>query len=841
VNSLSLPAAVHGLPIVDVIEPLMAAVATGGAVVLCAPPGAGKTTAVPLALGLGPSTPTGRLVLLEPRRLAARAAATRLAALIGEPVGRRIGLRTGEETIVSDATVIEVVTTGVLPRLAQNDPSLADMHTIVFDEFHERSIAGDLGLALAIDIREALRPDLSIVVMSATIDAKPIAALLHGDDRPTAIVHSTGRAFPVSVVWGDGSARTVTPWEQRVATTIDRALRDQSDGDVLVFCPGVPEIGRVKRALSLPTGVDVFELHGSQRAGDQDQLLQVASNARRRVILATSIAETSVTLPSVTAVVDGGLARHSQFDPRRGLGGLVTSPVSKATAEQRRGRAGRVQPGVCYRLWSETTHRAHPDQPSPEIAGADLTPLALELAAWGAADLRWIDPPNPARLVAGQTVLTALHLIDASGALTARGRDVVRLGVHPRLGAMVLAARDADNASLGVALAALLSERDLLDGAASQRSIDVADRLTILAGSAGGTHDRRRDRVRTVADRLARRASVRFSAQDALRASDRAGALIAAGYPDRIAKSRAHGLFTLTSGSGAAAPAGDALAGSPWLAIAELDQVGGSDARVTLAAALSAEDIASIVLPQATQHDEVTWRGGRIVATRRSMFGAITVTETSLANPSVELLERAIVDAVRRERLAPLPFTDDLRAWLDRVGCCHHHLGGEWPDVSVDALVATLDEWLVPFLAGIRTATDLAKVDLRNALAAVVPRHLAAELDRLVPTHINVPSGAALRVDYSVDPPVLAVKLQEMFGTATSPTLADGQVPLVLHLLSPARQPLQITADLATFWANVYPQVRSEMRGRYPRHPWPDDPLAAAPTAKTKRALARDK
>jgi ATP-dependent helicase HrpB len=840
VKPFSLTAALEGLPIAEVLDDLMTAVENGSSVVLTAPPGAGKTSAVPLALGLGTEKARGRLVLLEPRRLAARAAATRLALLIGEPLGLRVGLRTGEETIVSEETVIEVVTTGVLPRLAQNDPSLANIHTIVFDEFHERSISGDLGLALAIDIRDALRPDLSIVVMSATLDSEPIAALLHADGNPTVVVNSTGRAFPVSVVWGEGSTRTASPWESRMVGAVEQALRDQSDGDVLVFCPGVPEIGRVKRALALPSGVDVFELHGSQRPGDQDQLLRLAPSGKRRVILATSIAETSVTLPSVTAVVDGGLARHSQFDPRRGLGGLVTSPVSKATAEQRRGRAGRVGPGVCYRLWSETSHRAHADQPSPEIADADLTPLALELAAWGAAELRWLDTPNPARLNAGCAVLAALRLIDGTGSLTVRGRDVVRFGVHPRLGAMVLAARESDNASLGVALAALLSERDLVDGAASQRSIDVADRLAILAGASRG-HDGRRDRVRTVADRLARRAGVRFSAQDALRASDEAGALIAAGYPDRIAKSRAYGLFTLAGGSGAAVSAGDALAGSSWLAIAELDQVSGADARVTLAAALTASDVAEIVMPQTTVTDDVVWRDGRVVASRRSVFGAITVVETSLANPPSELVERAIVDAVRRERLGPLPFTDDLHAWLARVSCCHQHLGGDWPDVSIDALVATLDDWLVPFLAGVRTAGDLAKIDLRNALRTLVPHRLGVDLDRLVPTHITVPSGASIRVDYSVDPPVLAVKLQEMFGTASSPTLADGRIPLVLHLLSPARHPLQVTADLATFWVNVYPQVRSEMRGRYPRHPWPDDPLAAVATAKTKRALEREK
>jgi ATP-dependent helicase HrpB len=487
-------AALDGLPINEVRDQVVAAVAGGGAVVLCAPPGAGKTSAVPLALGLGRPKLNGRLVLLEPRRLAARAAASRLATLIGEPLGLRVGLRTGEETIVSAATVIEVVTTGVLPRLAQDDPSLADIHTIVFDEFHERSIAGDLGLALALDVRAALRPDLSIVVMSATIDVYPLAALLHVDGKPAVTIESSGRSFPVAIVWGEGSSRTTTPWEKRVATTVDRALREQSDGDVLVFCPGVPEIGRVKRALTVPSSVDVFELHGSQRPGDQDRLLHAALSGRRRVILATSIAETSVTLPSVTAVVDGGLARHSQFDPRRGLGGLVTSPVSKATAEQRSGRAGRVRPGVCYRLWSETTHRAHPDQPSPEIAEADLTPLALELAAWGTAELRWLDTPNPARLIAGRTVLAALQLIDGSGAMTPRGRDVVRLGVHPRLGVMVLAGREGDNASLGVALAALLSERDLLDGAASQRSIDIVERLAILAGAS--SNDRRSDRVR---------------------------------------------------------------------------------------------------------------------------------------------------------------------------------------------------------------------------------------------------------------------------------------------------------------------------------------------------------
>jgi ATP-dependent helicase HrpB len=831
---------ITGLPIVEILDELVRAVATTRAVVLSAPPGAGKTTVVPLALGLqtGSHGPSARLIMLEPRRLAARAAAQQLAARIGEPLGLRVGLRTGEETIVSDATVIEVMTTGVLPRMAQNDPSLDGIRTIVFDEFHERSIAGDLGLALCLDIRAALRPDLALVVMSATLDIEPIVALLTSSlGTPPGVVRSNGRSFPVEVVWGN--APVAGRWEHDMATTIQRALAAIPDGDVLAFCPGIAEIGRVRRALVVPDSVDVIDLHGSLSPTDQDQALRPAPNGRRNVVLATSIAETSVTLPGVTIVVDGGLDRHARFDPRRGLGGLVTVPVSRATAEQRRGRAGRVRPGTCYRLWSESNNRSRPNFPAPEVAEADLTPLALELAAWGAADLRWVDRPDAARLQAGRAVLHELGFVDEVGVVTPSGRDAVTLGVHPRLAAIVQAGVQTSEASLGVALAALLSERDLLVGPVAQRPSDLGERVGLLA-DASSADRRRRDRILTIANRLAQRVGIRFSAADAARNVDAAGRLLAAGYPDRIAMLRGHGTFTLKNGTGGVTRQTDSLAGCAWLVVAELDNVGTADARITLAAPLSPDDVAAVVEPRTTTRDEVSVRNGRVFAVRRTLFGALTVREGAIANPSTDLVQRAVIESVLRDGIGALEIDEALEGWIDRVRCCHRFLGGDWPDMSAVALETSVDKWLSPFLAGVRTSADVRGIDVACALRARIPRNLVGTLDRLSPTHLTVPSGSSVSIDYAPDTPVLAVKLQEMFGCTATPLLGDGKIPLVIHLLSPARHPLQITSDLATFWKNVYPQVRGEMRGRYPKHPWPDNPLVALPTAKTNRALRRD-
>jgi ATP-dependent helicase HrpB len=829
---------ITGLPVADILDELVRELAATGTVVLSAPPGAGKTTLVPLVLGLRPGShdPHARLMLLEPRRLAARAAAQQLAARLGEPLGLRIGLRTGEETIVSAETVIEVVTTGVLPRMAQADPSLDGIRTIVFDEFHERSMTGDLGLALCLDIRDSLRPGLALVVMSATLDIEPIVALLASSSHPPGVVRSTGRSFPVEIVWG--SAPAAGRWEHEMAATIQQALAAASHGDVLAFCPGVAEIGRVRRALGVADFVDIVELHGSLSPAEQDRALRPAANGRRNVVLATSIAETSVTLPGVTVVVDGGLDRHARFDPRRGLGGLVTVPVSKATAEQRRGRAGRVQAGTCYRLWSESSHRTRPNFPAPEVAQADLTPLALELAAWGPANLRWIDRPDSARLLAGESVLRELGLVDQGGAITPSGRNAVALGVHPRLAAIVQAGAAEGEASLGIALASLLSERDLLDGPLALRPIDLGERIGLLANGSPADR-RRRERVLTIANRLARRVGVRFAATEAVRNADAAGRLLAAGYPDRIAMSRGHGSFTLKHGTGGVTRPTDSLAGSVWLAVAELDNVGTADARITLAAPLSADDVASVVEPFTTTSDIVEVREGRVFAVRRTHFGALTIREATIANPSPELVQRAAIERVVRDGLGSLVIGDELQRWLNRVQCCHRFLGGEWPDMSATTLADSADEWLSPFLSGVRSSADLRAVDVTSALRSRLPNHLVGALDRLVPTHLAVPSGSSIAIDYEPDTPVLAVKLQEMFGCTTTPLLGDGRIPLVIHLLSPARHPVQITSDLATFWKNIYPKVRGEMRGRYPKHPWPDNPLVALPTAKTNRALRR--
>ena len=823
--------AVEGLTIAEVLGDVERALIDSGAVVLSAPPGAGKTTAVPIHLAACSIGGAGAVVLAVPRRAAARAAARRIAFLLGEKVGESVALRTGDETIAASSPAIEVVTTGVVLRMLDSDPSLSGMSTLIFDEFHERSLDADAALAFALDARNVLRPDLNIVVMSATLDCAAVAGLI----GKAAVVTAHGRSFPVDVVWLGAAGRD---WAVSVARSVVRAHADSaaSGGDLLVFCPGVPEIRRVRRALeSGPTleATDVLELHGSQSAAEQDKALDWHPESRRRVILATSIAETSLTLPGVTVVVDGGLARRNAFDARRGMGGLVTEPVAKATAEQRRGRAGRVRPGVCYRLWTEVDHRGRPDQPVPEIVDADLTGFALQLAAWGPSELRLLDHPSPGRLDAARSLLASLRLLDDHGAITSAGRRSLALGVHPRLGALIDAAVDRRVASLGVVLAALLSERDLLDGPPSQRPVDISERLSALVGNRQ-VETARRNRVLDSARRLAHRVGVSFTIADATAATEEIGGLVAAAFPDRVARARGNGNFLLTAGSGATVASHDPLARAPWLAIAELDLLerGGPNARVLLAAPLAAGDVGP-----GTVADEVLWRDGDVVARRVERLGSVVVRDEPLSSPDAALVTTALIEGLRAERLAPLPFTDTIRSWQDRVNCCHRHLCGDWPDLSDEALLSALDSWFVPFAAGIRRRRDLATFPLGDALGSLVPRGAARQLDRLVPTHVTVPSGSSIRLDYSVDPPVLAVKLQEMFGARETPLLGDGRIPLVVHLLSPAGHPLQVTADLASFWSNSYAAVRAEMRGRYPKHPWPEDPTTAAPTKRTNRAL----
>ena len=804
-----------------------------GVAVLVAPPGAGKTTLVPPELAAA-AWCSGKVLLLEPRRLAARAAATRIAELMGSRVGGPtglVGLRTRGDTRTSPTARIEVVTEGVLTRMVMSDPSLPGISAVIFDEFHERSLEADLGLALCLDVRALMRPDLRLLVMSATLDGAAAARLL--GDAP--VIESLGRAFAVDTVWCPPAPRQT--WESAVVGAVHRALDEQAFGDVLVFLPGMGEIRRIGRLLG-SIAADVVELHGSLRSSEQDRALAPAEPRTRRVVLATAIAQTSVTLPGVTAVVDGGLARRSRFDPRRGMGGLVTEPVSQASADQRRGRAGRVRPGVCYRVWSEHAQRALPVFDPPEIILADLTGLMLDLAAWGGLDdERWLDPPPAGAARAASRLLAEIGAIDATGRVTEYGRDLTMLGIHPRLAHMIRQGDRLGHGRLACDIAALLGERDILTGPPSSRPADLGQRLAALYSPTATTDRLVRERVRNDARRYAQRAGLPLLDSDGAGTCEAAGLLVGLAFPDRIGRRRSTASrYVLTSGAGAAIEGHDTLANNMFLSIAELDLVhGAADAIIRLGAPLDVMDIETILGEKLQWHTDTHWdrRVGDVVATRQRRFGALVVEEDQRVKPSGAAATEALLAGVGFEGLSLLDLPESIQTWRDRVAVCRRYLGDAWPDLSDTALTESLEDWLVPSLAGCFRRADLRRVDWSAVLKARLVWTQAHSLDATVPTHLTVPSGSRVAIDYSTEVPTVAVKLQEMFGLLRSPTLADGRIPLVLHLLSPARRPLQVTADLASFWATTYPALRAQMRGQYPRHPWPEDPLAASPTART--------
>ncbi len=822
------------LPVEAVLGELIAALDADGLVVLEAPPGAGKTTRVPLAL-LARGRP-GRMVLLEPRRVAARAAAMRLAAQLGEEVGQRVGLTTRDERRRSAATRIEVVTEGVLLRRLQRDPSLANTSLLFFDEFHERNLEADLALAFALEARTALRNDLEIVVASATLDGQRVAHLLGGGH----VVRAEGRAYGVEVEHRD------RPVRGRLEPAVRAAVLDvlaEGEGDVLVFLPGVREIRRTGAMLTdagLPVGVVTLPLHGSLPAAEQDAALGPARPGERKVVLATDLAESSVTIPGVTAVVDAGLAREPRFDPSTGLSGLVTVPASRASADQRAGRAGRTAPGRCVRLWPAREHGARDRYPRPAIVTDDLTGAALEVVTWGAevADLALLDQPPAAAWERALGTLAELGAVEADGRPSAHGRRLAGLPLHPRLAHLLLTAQADGHATIGAEIAALLADRDVLLTDRDRPDADLAARLAVLRGGAppGGAHVRRGAlaRARRERDRL-----LRVLGEGRARRSPMSsvGSLVLAAWPDQLAMARPgrRGGYLLSGGRGAELPEGDPLAGERWLAVAHLDR-GAQVARIHLAAAVDEEAFRRVLADRIRWEEEVAWRDGEVVSERREQLGALVLGREALGRPDPSLLLGAVLTGLQTEGIGLLDVRPEDRQLQARVALVHSRLGDPWPSIDDEALLAAAEERIAPFLLRTRTRADLAKVRLRPILETAIGHQRLSELDRLAPTRVRVASGSSRQVDYVSGPrPVLAVRLQELFGTTTTPTLVDGRVPLLLHLLSPAGRPVQVTDDLAGFWERAYPEVRAELRGRYPKHAWPADPLAAEPLRGTRR------
>jgi ATP-dependent helicase HrpB len=898
-----------GLPIDSALPALREALMHHRSAVLQAPPGAGKSTVVPLALLVEPWARDKRILMLEPRRLAARAVAQRMAQTLGESVGRTVGYRMRMDTRVSRDTRIEVVTEGVLTRMLQNDPALEGVAAVIFDEFHERSLQADLGLALVLDARENLTPDLKLLVMSATLDGEAVARLL--DDAP--IVTAEGRMFPVeSRFAGKGAPLLPGPPfgpgmqespEKVTAQLVLQALREET-GDLLVFLPGAREIRRVQSlieaseidaspdrsastrgagagiraptdaaakgrvtptrsvgadASSTRQSVRVLPLFGELAIEDQDAALTPAAPGTRKVVLATNIAETSLTIQGVRVVVDSGLVRRSMFDPSTGMSRLETQRISRASADQRQGRAGRLEPGVCYRAWSEGAHRSLAPFTSPEIVEADLVPLALDLANWGtrdSSDLRWLDPPPAAMLASARDVLERLGALDASGRITPHGREMAGIGVHPRFAHMLLRSRAIGRLSLAADLAALLSERDLLRGAFGARDVDIRTRIEVMRGEGSpqgvdrfGLQRARRaakDLVRQVAETanpVSRQGAPGYGADDV-------GVVLAFAYPDRIGRRRpgAEGRFTLANGRGAHFAEPQGLAKQELIVAVDLDDRE-RDARILIAAPLARADIEEYLPELLRRQESVEWnsREQAVIARRTLQLGAIVLEEKPLPEVPVEAARSAMLMGVRELGVEILPWTREARDLQARIEFARkqtqpadERAGARsvtsWPAVADADLAASVETWLGPWLEGVTRKEHLARIPLVDALRALLTWEQQRELDGVAPTHLRVPSGSQIRIDY-LDPsaPVVSVRLQEVFGLDATPRIGGGRIPVTFKLLSPAQRPVQVTRDLASFWRGSYAEVRKDMRGRYPKHYWPENPLEAEPTRGARR------
>ena len=811
------------LPIDDALPRLTAALAANNAAVLVAPPGAGKTTRVPLVLLDEAWAKDKKILVLEPRRLAARAAAARMASTLGEPVGDIVGLRVRFGSKVSKRTRIEVITEGVFTRLVLDDPSLEGIAAVLFDEFHERSLDADLGLALACEAQQGLREDLKILVMSATLDGARVAALL----APAPVVESEGRAFAVETRYLGRDPRVRI--ESQVADAVQRALRADT-GSALVFLPGAAEIRRTETLLKervTDPNVDIVALFGALDAREQDRAISPAPAGRRKVVLATSIAETSLTIEGVRVVIDSGLSRVPRYEPDVGLTRLETVRVSRAAADQRRGRAGRTEPGVCYRLWDEPQTGALEPYTRPEILSADLSSFVLDLAQWGVSDptkLAFLDPPPAAALSEAKALLSELGAIDAQGRITEEGRKLRRLPLPPRLARMVVDAAAEGAGAEAAAIAAVLTERGL-----GGDDPDLRHRLDQF----------RRDRSRRAEDA---RAMVRrwgdLVGGNETGGDQSPGSLLALAYPDRIAKSRGggSGAFLLANGRGGNVDAASALAREPFLAVAELTGAAAAS-RIILAAPIAPDEIEARFAGNIEDREAVSFdaASASLRARRSRRLGALVLAEqTKAVEPTAESA-KLLAEGIASIGIGRLPWSKAQLQLRDRVQFLRQAEGDEWPDLSDGALARTAAEWLAPFLSGKTALAQIGADDLGSALDALLPWALRKRLDAEAPTHFTAPTGSSVPIDYEAEQgPTVSVRVQELFGLAKHPAIAGGRVPLVIELLSPAHRPVQVTRDLPGFWRGSYADVKTEMRGRYPRHPWPDDPLAAPPTRRAK-------
>lgn len=824
-----------GYTLEKLIPELTSALAGSRRAVLSAAPGAGKTTYVPLALLDAPWLDGKKIIMLEPRRLAARRAAEFMSQQLKEPVGRTVGYRIRGEAVVNARTRIEVVTEGILTRMLHHEPDLPGVGLVIFDEFHERSLHADLGLAFALDVQQQLRPDLAILVMSATLDGLQVAALL--DQAP--ILRNSDTIYPVETRYA--RFESDKPLEERVSEVVLRALYEE--GDLLVFLPGMREIRRVEEILSsrVPEHVRIFPLHGDLQPHIQNAALAPAVAGTRKVILSTSIAETSLTIEGVHIVVDSGLARSARFDPRRGMSGLVTLPVSRAVADQRRGRAGRLGPGICYRLWTEREQQQRPEFPIAEIRQSDLAPLALDLALWGrptAAGLAFLDPPPAAHLAQAQDLLRRLGALSAEGRLTSHGRAMAELAIHPRLSHMIIKAKESGWGATACELAALLEYTDtFMTG--SQNDLDLNSRLHALR-SGRFIHPVARERILTQTQRLLDMAHISGNSVT----PSGCGLILALAYPDRLARQRQDrsGSYQLANGMAASLPETSQLVHEEFLAIADMD-AGTSAGKIYLAAAVQKAELEQAFAADISQEEQVFWdeREHRVVARLTKKIGELVIAEKSI-QPDSDKISSALLQGIRRVGLHCLPWSKEAALlsarveWLRRVW----PPAADWPDFSEQGLAVHLETWLEPYLAGINRVEQLQRLPLADILRQYLSPQRVRELERLAPSHLPVPSGSSVTLTYSDGThPVLSVKLQELFGMTTTPTVLSGTMAVTVHLLSPAGRPLAVTQDLPSFWQKTYPEIRKQLRARYPKHPWPEDPLTATPTKKTVRQLTR--